>query len=131
MKNMAFGFSLAGSILGLLGSFIWLFLGTSIWAGFFYGLSGSYNVSDAQMGGGFILSLLQSAITTTGFIIALIKGLPKNIEVNPRKNGLWILWCAIAIGIVNLSLFIPCILLGVAAVVAINGGKNKVKYENE
>ncbi|MCK1982193.1 MULTISPECIES: hypothetical protein [Peribacillus] len=124
MKNTTFIVGLIGSVLGLLGSLIWLFLGTNFWGGVFMGASGDYYITDGQYGLGFIVTLFQSLITAAGFGIALFKSLPKNIEVNQRKNGLWLLWLGIGIFVINISLFIPCILLVIAGVVAM-GTKNQ------
>lgn len=124
MKNTAFGFGLAGSILGLIGSLIWLFLGTNFWGGVFMGASGDYYITDGQYGLGFIVTLFQSLITAIGFGITLFRSLPGNIERNPRKGGLWILCLGIGIAVVNISLFVPCILLVISGVVAMNGKNN-------
>jgi hypothetical protein len=128
MKNTAFGFGLAGSILGLLGSLIWLYVGTYTWGGFFMGASGDYYITDGQFGLGFLVTLLQSIITAAGFGITLFRSLPRNIERNPRKTGLWILWLGIVILVINISLFIPCILLIIAGVVAM-GTKNQTTIQ--
>lgn len=127
--NKAFGFGLAGSILGLIGSLVWLFLGSYIWGGFFMGWSGDYIITDGQLGGGFLVSLLQSLITAAGFGITLFRSLPRNVERNPRKTGIWILWLGIGILVINISLFIPCVLLIIAGIVAMNT-KNDVEKGN-
>ena len=123
MNNKVFGFGLTGSILGLLGSLFWLYLGSYMWGGFFMGYSGDYFITDGQLGGGFLISLFQSLITAVGFGIALFRSLPSNIGRNPRKGGLWIMWLGIGTLVVNASLFIPCILLIIAGVIAMNGKK--------
>lgn len=122
--NKAFGFGLAGSILGLIGSLVWLFLGSYIWGGFFMGWSGDYIITDGQLGGGFLVSLLQSLITAGGFVIALVISI-RSRSGNSRKTGLWLLWLGIGTLVVNPSLFIPCILLIIASVFALNS-KDKV-----
>ena len=127
MKNTVFGFGLVGSVVGLLGSLIWIFLGTDIWSAFFMGVSGFDYPTDANYGFGLIVSLFQSLITSAGFGITLFRSLPRNVERNPRRTGLWILLLGIGIFVINLSLFIPCILLIIAGVVAMNGKNNSEK----
>ena len=129
MINKAFGFGLSGSILGLLGSLFWLYLGTYAIGGFIMGASGDYYITDGQMGLGFLIALFQSLITAVGFGIALFRSLPSNIGRNPRKGGLWIMWLGIGTLVVNASLFIPCILLIIAGVIAMNG-KNNIEKGN-
>jgi len=124
MANKTFGFGLAGSILGLIGSLIWLYMGSHFWGGVFMGASGEYYMTDGQLGLGFIISLLQSLITAAGFGITLFRSLPRNVERNPKKTGIWIMWLGIAILVVNISLFIPCILLIISGVVAMNDKNN-------
>ena len=127
--NKAFGLGLVGSILGLLWSLIWLYVGSYTWGGFFMGASGDYVITDSQLGFGFLVSLLQSLITAAGFGVVLFRSLPRNIERNPRKTGIWILWLGIGILVVNASQFIPCILLIIAGVVAMNDKNNAGKGE--
>jgi hypothetical protein len=126
--NKAYGLGLTGSILGLIGSLGWLFLGSYMWGGFFMGASGDYFITDAQLGGGFIISLIQSLITIAGFVITLVRSIRIGAG-NARKNGLWILWLGIGILVVNASLFIPCILLIIASVFAMNS-KNNIEKGN-
>lgn len=116
-----------GAILGMLGSLIWMELGAGLWANALSeaaGIESSSDIPPSYLSIGFIISGFQSFVTYVFYIVALAKSLPKSIEANPRKNGLWLLWIGIGTGIFNVFLLLPCILLIVAGTIAL---KRKVE----
>lgn len=126
MKNTTFILCLAGLILGLIWSMIWIFMGTDFWADFLSAAAGvdGFGIPDEYYGYGFFVTLIQTVIPIVAFVISLIMSLPKNLAVNPRKNGLWIMWIGIGTFVVNISFILPCILLVIAGAVTLGEKSN-------
>jgi hypothetical protein len=131
-QTTIFILGLIGSILGILGSLISMFALITFWAGFISGLSGadtSYGFSNAQLGGGFIISLLQSLLTIPIFIISLVKCLPNSLAKNIRNNSIWLLVLGIMAVFVNVFLLVPNVLLIVAGSIGLSQTKSVVNLD--
>lgn len=120
-RTAVFILGLAGSVFGILGSLLWVFMGTSFWAHAFIGIDNFYG--DDAYGLGIIISLFQLACTFPFFIVTLIKSLPDNLEKNLSHSSKWFLAVGILTLIFNLFLFIPSVLLIIAG--AMNLKQNK------
>jgi len=132
MKHTSsFVLGLVGSILGIIGSCIWILLGISFWGGFYLGMTGQMHVdilTDEALGFGFIIAMIQSALTIAFFIVGIVKSTPGSLEKNTRGSGIWLLVIGIVEIVINLTLFIPGILLIIAGSIAISKA-NKKKVE--
>ncbi|MBS4174232.1 hypothetical protein [Bacillus sp. FJAT-49736] len=124
-KQGIFVMGLIGSILGILGSIVWLFIGTFFYGGMIDYDNPSDDVSDAALGLGLIFSFLQSGITISGFIITLVKSTPGSMEKKGLRNaGIWLLVVGIVCLVMNLFNLIPAILIIVAGALAIGSAKS-------
>ena len=127
-RQTIFVLGLIGSILGIVGSIIWLFIGA-----YFFGAMVDYNfpdnapLSDTALGLGGVLSFFQSGLTISGFIITLVKSTPSSLNNGLKNSGIWLLVVGIVCAVINLYNLVPTALLIIAGALAMSLDKNEAK----
>jgi hypothetical protein len=124
--NTEFLLGLIGSTLGILGSVLWLFFGTSFIA--YFATDG--NPLDSDYALAFVISLIQLFLTLPFFIVTLIKALPQHIEKTPVNSGRWLLTIGIISFFLNIFLLIPSVLLIVSGSMCFKNIKNMSNNSN-
>lgn len=125
-KTAVFVLGLIGSILGILGSIFWILFG----AGFIGGIVDHDLPLDAPLTGvalavGFIISITQSVITISLFIVALVKSTPFSLDKGMKSSGVWLLVIGVVTVIINLFHIIPCVLIIIAGALSLQGGNKQ------
>ncbi|MCA0171922.1 hypothetical protein [Bacillus sp. RAR_GA_16] len=124
---------LLGAIFGLVGTLIWLFVDSFIWGSFIDGFRGinldSDDISEGSLNIGIILSIIQSILLISFYIVALVKALPSNLQKNHRKSGFWILFIGIGTTIFNFFMLLPGILLIISGSLALREKKGEEVYQ--
>lgn len=126
--------AITGSIIGILGSAIWVYLGTFILGGWIEeGKQTSSQLSDQAMIVGFLIAFVQSIITISFFIVTLVKSTPENLDNALRNTGKWFLIVGIGIALINFFQLLPSILLIMAGAFSIrrDGGTGSLSLLNK
>ncbi|UFT99536.1 hypothetical protein KO561_00650 [Radiobacillus kanasensis] len=121
---------LVGSILGLLFSVIWLFLGIEFWGGFVSGVLGEPDdfVSDSAYGLGFLINIVQVFLLLAIYIVGIIFSVPSIMAKNVKRSGILLLTGGIVALVINIASVIPSVLLIVAGSLC-NGKSRKDPIE--
>ncbi|MFD1039244.1 hypothetical protein ACFQ3N_12700 [Virgibacillus byunsanensis] len=117
-KTYIYLMGLIGSIIGILGSIIWIALGPS-----FLGGKIDSNLTDDALETGLLIAVIQSAITISFFIVTLVKSTPDHLDNELKKTGTWLLVVGIGNSLVNLFQLLPGILLITAGIFSIREAK--------
>lgn len=129
-KKYIYLMALIGSTLGILGSVIWVYYGTSIVGGWIEDdIQAASPLSDKAMKAGLLIAFIQSIITISFFIVALVKSTPENLEIELKNTGMWLLVIGIGNVVINFFQWIPCILLIAAGAFSIREAK-KLETDN-
>lgn len=128
-KTTVFVLGLIGSVLGMLGTLIWMYFGSFFFAGMIdHDLPLDAPLTDTALFGGLFIAGFQSLITFPLFIMALVKSTPGSISKGYKNSGVWLLVTGIIICVINLFHIIPGVLLIVAGAIGLQGA-NKEERE--
>lgn len=130
-KTSIFVLGLIGSIIGILGSLVWMFIGTFFIAGMIDSdLPLDAPLTDGAFAGGLIIAVAQGILTIAMFIMTLIKSTPQSLAKGMKNSGVWLLVLGIISAIFNLFNLIPCVLLIIAGALGLQGAA-KQKEDSE
>lgn len=129
-KTGIFILGLIGSIMGILGSVIWMFWGTFFFGGMFdHDQPINAPLTDGALTGGLIVAGIQSIITISFFIVTLIKSTPTSLDKGLKNSAIWLLVLGILICVLNIFHLIPCTLLIIAGALGLQGA-NRLDSES-